>query len=81
MAKAKDNRTALVTGASRRLGRIIALDLAARGWRIGVHYRSSATEAAALVAEVDRDHAVRNGETVGVAIAADRWMPWYEEQA
>jgi len=34
-----------------------------------------------LLAEVDRDHAVRRGETVGVTIAADRWMPWYEDTA
>jgi hypothetical protein len=36
---------------------------------------------ATLLAEVDRDHAVRRGETVGVSIAADRWMPWFEEAA
>ena len=35
--------------------------------------------APALLAEVGRDHAVRRGDTVGVMIAADRWMPWYEE--
>jgi pteridine reductase len=33
-------RTALVTGASRRLGRVLALELAARGYRIAIHYRS-----------------------------------------
>src|SRR5262245_28653447 len=55
MAKDKGDRTALVTGAGRRLGRIIALDLAARGWRLGVHYRASATEAAALVVEIERN--------------------------
>jgi NAD(P)-dependent dehydrogenase (short-subunit alcohol dehydrogenase family) len=68
MAKAKDNRTALVTGASRRLGRIIALDLAANGWRIGVHYRSSATEAAALVAEIERN----GGSAAALAADLDR---------
>ena len=55
MAKAKDDRTALVTGAGRRLGRTIALDLAANGWRVGVHYRASAAEAAGLVAEIERN--------------------------
>ena len=37
----------LVTGAARRLGREIALDLAAHGWDVAVHYRRSAAEAAA----------------------------------
>src|SRR5262245_32666661 len=68
MAKAKDNRTALVTGASRRLGRIIALDLAANGWRIGLHYRTSATEAAALVAEIERN----GGKAAALAADLDR---------
>ncbi len=34
--------TALVTGAARRIGRAIALDLARSGWRVAVHYRRSA---------------------------------------
>src|SRR5215813_10896480 len=38
-------KTALVTGAARRIGRAIALDLAARGFGVGVHYHRS-TEAA-----------------------------------
>ncbi len=38
-------KTALVTGAAKRLGRSIALGLAQEGWDIVVHYRSSATEA------------------------------------
>lgn len=45
--------TALVTGAGRRLGREIALDLAERGWRVGVHYHASSVEAAALVEEIE----------------------------
>ena len=32
-------RTALITGAARRIGRAIALDLAAHGWRVAIHYR------------------------------------------
>lgn len=36
---------ALVTGAGRRLGRAIALGLAAAGWDIAVHYRHSEREA------------------------------------
>jgi NAD(P)-dependent dehydrogenase (short-subunit alcohol dehydrogenase family) len=45
--------TALVTGAGRRLGRAIALDLAERGWTVGVHYHASAAEALAVVAEIE----------------------------
>ena len=36
---------ALVTGGARRLGREIALELAAQGWDVAVHYGSSQTEA------------------------------------
>ena len=41
----------LVTGAARRLGRVIALDLAAHGFDVAVHYRGSEAEALATVAE------------------------------
>lgn len=43
-------RTVLVTGAARRLGREIALALAAGGWRVAVHYRGSAEDAMKTVA-------------------------------
>ena len=32
--------TVLITGAAKRLGREIALNLAQAGWRIAVHYRN-----------------------------------------
>ncbi|MEZ5703505.1 MAG: SDR family NAD(P)-dependent oxidoreductase, partial [Burkholderiaceae bacterium] len=38
-------RTALVTGAGKRLGREIALALAGAGWNVAVHHRHSAREA------------------------------------
>ncbi len=44
-------RTVLVTGAARRLGRSIALELAAAGWQVAVHYRSSAADAQQTAAE------------------------------
>ena len=41
----------LVTGAARRVGRVITLDLAAHGFDVAVHYRGSEAEALATVAE------------------------------
>jgi NAD(P)-dependent dehydrogenase (short-subunit alcohol dehydrogenase family) len=41
----------LVTGGARRLGRAIALHLAAHGWDLALHYRGSADEAAATAGE------------------------------
>ena len=41
----------LVTGAARRLGREIALALAAGGWQVAVHYRDSADDAMNTVAD------------------------------
>ncbi len=45
---------ALVTGAARRVGRAIALELAAAGWDLAVHYRESAEEARQACAELSR---------------------------
>jgi NAD(P)-dependent dehydrogenase (short-subunit alcohol dehydrogenase family) len=45
--------TALVTGAGRRLGHAIALHLAKRGWRVGVHYHQAEEEALALVKTIE----------------------------
>lgn len=47
-------RTVLVTGAARRLGRTIALELAAAGWQVAVHYRGSEAEARQTVADCAR---------------------------
>lgn len=45
-------RTALITGAARRIGRAIALDMASRGWQIAIHYRHSAEAAEDLAGEI-----------------------------
>lgn len=47
-------RTVLVTGAAKRLGRSIALALAAGGWQVALHYRSSEEDAIATAAECAR---------------------------
>ena len=43
---------ALVTGAAKRIGRAIALDLAAHGWRVAIHHHQSGTEAAEVAAAI-----------------------------
>ena len=48
------NKTALITGSSRGIGRAIALRLASEGARIGVNYRRNTTEAEAVAAEIAR---------------------------
>ena len=42
----------LITGAAKRIGRHIALNMAQRGWDIVVHYHRSAEDAAQVVAEI-----------------------------
>ncbi len=51
-APATVSHTALVTGAARRIGRAIALDLARHGWAVVVHYNRSKAEAETVVAEI-----------------------------
>ena len=45
-------QTALVTGAAKRIGRAIALNLACHGWTVVVHYNRSKAEAKTVVAEI-----------------------------
>jgi NAD(P)-dependent dehydrogenase (short-subunit alcohol dehydrogenase family) len=47
------HKVALVTGAARRIGRVIALAMARRGWDIAVHYGQSADEALSTVSEIE----------------------------
>ena len=44
-------KNVLVTGAAKRLGRAIALDLAAAGWNVAIHYHGSAEDAQSSAAE------------------------------
>jgi len=54
-------KNVLVTGAAKRLGRAIALDLAAAGWNVAVHYHGS---------EDDADSAVQQARAFGVEATA-----------
>ena len=54
MTPALPRPVVLVTGAALRLGREIALTLAAAGWQVAVHYRHSAEDALKTVADCDR---------------------------
>jgi NAD(P)-dependent dehydrogenase (short-subunit alcohol dehydrogenase family) len=47
-------KTVLVTGAAKRLGRAIALDLAAHGWDVAIHYNGSKDNAVSAAAEVKK---------------------------
>jgi NAD(P)-dependent dehydrogenase (short-subunit alcohol dehydrogenase family) len=53
--KPLEGQVALVTGAGRRIGRAVALRLAADGARVAVHYRHSQSEAAEVAAEIARN--------------------------
>jgi len=63
-------RTALITGASRGIGRASALALAALGARVLVHYSSGAKEAEAVVTEI-RDSGGRADAVAADLSAAD----------
>lgn len=49
---AKAEKTALVTGGARRIGRAIVEDLAAHGFAVAIHCHRSRTEAERLVADI-----------------------------
>ncbi len=58
------SRTVLITGAARRIGRAIALDLAEAGFAVAIHYRNSGTEAKALAQHIrDRGGRARTFQT------------------
>jgi NAD(P)-dependent dehydrogenase (short-subunit alcohol dehydrogenase family) len=74
MTKGNHRPTALVTGASRGIGREIALQLAARGVRVGVHFRRSRSAAESLLAELPgKGHAAFSADMADGAAVARLW--------
>jgi NAD(P)-dependent dehydrogenase (short-subunit alcohol dehydrogenase family) len=55
-------KSVLITGAGKRIGRAIALDLASQGWDVAVHYFTSKDDAGDVVTEITR----RGGRAVAV---------------
>ena len=64
-------RVALVTGASRGIGRAVAIELASRGYRVAVNYQSSQTSAEEAVAIIT--------EAGGTAIAVQADVSYQEQ--
>jgi NAD(P)-dependent dehydrogenase (short-subunit alcohol dehydrogenase family) len=54
MSEAMKHETVLITGAGQRLGRAMALAVAARGHGVALHYNASATAAEALADDIRR---------------------------
>ena len=46
------NKTILITGSAKRIGREIALFMAKNGWNVAIHYNNSQIEAEELVQEI-----------------------------
>ena len=50
------NKTALITGAAKRVGKAMALHLASQSWNIALHYNSSENEARLFLDELTRTY-------------------------
>lgn len=68
-----ENRpTALVTGASRRIGRAIAEALGAAGYRVAVHFGGNETDAEAVVAALNARHGTGTAQSFGADLLDER---------
>jgi len=62
------NKTALITGAARRVGKSMAIHLASRGWNIAIHFNSSQTEALRLCDELKSKYSDQQFEVFGAEL-------------
>lgn len=62
----------LITGAARRVGAVLARELAASGLRVAVHYRSGGEEAAGVVADIRRAGGDAQTFRADLTVEADR---------
>ena len=63
--------TVLITGAAQRIGRVLARDFAARGWRVAIHCHASQDEARELAAELGKTGTPTAVLTADLALARD----------
>jgi NAD(P)-dependent dehydrogenase (short-subunit alcohol dehydrogenase family) len=75
-------KSVLITGAGKRIGRAIALDLASQGWAVAVHYFTSKDDADDVVDEITREggRAVAVQANLGVEAETVRLVPAAAEQ-
>lgn len=65
------NKTALITGASKRVGKAIAEHLAAEGWNVIIHFNSSEKPAQELKNELARNFPGQDFQTIQANLAND----------
>jgi NAD(P)-dependent dehydrogenase (short-subunit alcohol dehydrogenase family) len=64
-------RSALITGAAKRIGRSLAVDLAARGWTVAVHYNTSESDAMAVCDQILQSGGRAKPVRADLAVEAD----------